>query len=425
MSARWTEHLVVSGEAVVEQIVLLCYLFRARGGDPDGARALAERVLERLLKNGLAHKRGPNGSLLLDPYSATRVLRTRRGESADDCFEDWVTTARRNAASLPSSPHLYRLNLVREWHAFSGVTGRPLVFRMPLPLRGAQRGEAQARLLEPSGGLVELRTEPGRVEFRVDPSAVRGPVIAELEVSFSAAEEKDPGLPSSPLGELANGEDEPWLRSREGLIAPSARVKELAKQASAKARDARELLDEIWRILISTLHFGDVHRGDLDSGDPLSSVLELGVADCVLASSLLVALCRSSGVPARLVSGFLLHPANLGPHSWAEAKVGPGCWAPFDLGAWCCSAGDATDPVWGGFFRGRVNARFVGEVVPREFTGWGSAPPPAAWFRLERLRGDRIEHTLHREQDGALVRRDLLDLRIDSLSSGASASPPA
>jgi hypothetical protein len=141
-------------------------------------------------------------------------------------------------------------------------------------------------------------------------------------------------------------------------------------------------------------------------------LLRTRLADCVLGSSLLVALCRSRGIPARLVSGYLLHPANLGPHSWAEVRVAPGHWAPFDFGAWCYCAGDPQDPVWGSFFRGRVDARFLAEVAPKQFVGWGSAAPPERWYRLERLVGDCIEHTLHALPDGALFRRDRLALEL-------------
>jgi hypothetical protein len=159
------------------------------------------------------------------------------------------------------------------------------------------------------------------------------------------------------------------------------------------------------------LRFGDVHRADLDQDDPLGGLLQTRLADCVLGSSLLVALCRARGIPARMASGYLLHPANLGPHSWAEVRLAPDLWVPFDYGSWCYCAGDPSDPVWGKFFRGRIDARFLAELAPRDFTGWGSAPPPKRWFRLERLRGDRIEHTLHALPEGSLFRRDLLELQ--------------
>lgn len=412
MTARPSQHFVVGADEIVEQILVQCWMFEARAGERAAARRLAERTLERLLSRGLPHARGPGGEPRLDPYAANNLLKSRAGEPADESFADWQRTTRRNATSLPAAPHLYRFDLRREWHAYAAPPGRPLVFRLPLPLRGAQPGGADVRLVEPAGALLERRDAPGRVELRVDAAAARGPVVAELSVTFAGSESRDPGTSSGPVGGPVASDDALWLRAPEGLVARSPDVDALAARLRQGQATARDLLHRIWDHLIGSLRFGDVHRGDLDPADPLGSVMRLGVADCVLGSSLLVALCRASGVPARILSGFLLHPANVGPHSWAEVRLGDAGWVPFDFGAWVYSAGDARDPGWGTFFRGRVDARFVAEVAPREFTGWGCAPPPPSWYRLERLRGDRIEHTLHALPDGKLLRRDLLDLRI-------------
>ena len=406
-----TQMLVVGAEDVIEQILVQCWLFQARAGDVSGARARAERTLERLLSRGLPSKPGPRG-LMLDPYAANNTIKARAGELADEAWAAWQWTARRNAVSLPVVPSFYVFTLRREWHAYASTPGRPVVLRLPLPLRQSQRGPATVRLLEPATALLDIRETPGRMELRLDAAATRGPIIAELAVQFAAGETRDSMAPSVPLGAAVDSSEQVWIREREGLIAPSAAVAALADNFARVGATVRDFVHTAWDWLMTHLRFGDVHRGDLDADDALGGVLRTGVADCVLGSSLLVALCRARGIPARLVSGFLLHPANLGPHTWAEVRLAPDQWAPFDFGSWCYSAGDPRDPDWGQFFRGRVDARYLAEVAPRDFTGWGSAPPPERWFRLERLRGERIEHTLHALPDGALVRRDQLDLRV-------------
>lgn len=402
---------VAGADDVIEQIIVQCWLFQARAGDYSDARARAERTLERLLSRGLPYKASPGG-LLLDPYAANNALKSRVGEPADDAWVDWQQTTRRNAVSLPAAPHLYRFSLRREWHSYAATPGRPIVLRLPLPLRQAQRGPAQVRLLQPAGTSVEIREMPGRVELRLDSAAVAGPIVAELVVEFLGGAVGDSMAPSAPIGASVDSEDQIWLREREGLVAPSATVAALAEELARGIANARAFAYAAWEWLMTNLRFGDVHRAALGRDDPLGGVLQNRLADCMLGSSLLVALCRARGIPARLASGYLLHPANLGPHSWAEVRLAPGLWVPFDYGSWCYCAGDASDPIWGRFFRGRIDARFLAEVAPRDFTGWGSAPPPERWFRLERLRGDRIEHTLHALPDGSLFRRDLLDLQI-------------
>jgi hypothetical protein len=402
---------VASADDVIEQIIVQCWLFQARAGDYSDARARAERTLERLLSKGLPYKTGPNG-LLLDPYAANNMIKSRVGEPADDAWVDWQQTTRRNAVSLPAALHLYRFSLHREWHAYVATAGRPVVLRLPLPLRETQRGPARVRLLQPAETPLEIRETPGRVELRLDSTAIRGPIVAELVVEFLGSEVGDSMAPSAPIGASVDSEDQIWLREREGLIAPSAKVAALAEQLARESSNVREFVYAAWEWLMTELRFGDVHRAALHSHDPLGGLLQNRLADCISGSSLLVALCRARGIPARIASGFLLHPANLGPHSWAEVRLARNLWVPFDYGSWCYCAGDSSDPVWGRFFRGRIDARFLAEVAPRDFTGWGSAPPPERWFRLERLRGERIEHTLHALPDGSLFRRDLLDLQI-------------
>jgi len=414
--------LVASADDIVEQILVQCWLFEARAGDYASARANAERTLERLLSRGLPAKSAPGGALLLDPYAANNAIKSRVGEPADEAWPHWQRTTRRNAVSLPCAPRTYRVTLRREWHSYAATAGRPLIFRLPLPLRGAQRGAARVRLLEPRNGLREIRETAGRVELRLDAAPAGEPVVAELVVEFIGGEVRDPMGTSAPLGAAVESDDQLWLREREGLIAPSAAVAALAADLANGSATARDFVHAAWDWLMTNMQFGDVHREDLDPDDALGGLLRTRVADCVLGSSLLAGICRARGIPARVVSGFLLHPANLGPHSWAEVRLAAGLWAPFDFGSWCYCAGDPADPEWGRFFRGRVDARLLAEVAPRDFTGWGSAPPPARWYRLERLRDGRMEHSLHALPGGNLVRRDLLDLEVVGPASAAAAS---
>jgi hypothetical protein len=404
--------LVASADDIIEQIIIKCWLHQARAGDHAGARQQAERTLERLLARGLAYKNGPGGALLLDPYAANNAVMSRAGDAADESWPFWQETTRRNAASLPAEARNYRFTMRREWHAYAVSPGRPLVFRMPLPLRGTQRGPAKVRLIHPADALIDLRETPGRVELRLDAAATNGPVVAELEVAFVGGEVRDTSAPSAPLGEGVGPQDHVWLREREGLIAPSPAIAALAAEMGRESATARDFVLAVWDRLIGKLRIGDVHRDDLDPDDPLGALLQGRVADCVLASSLLVAICRARGIPARVLSGFLLHPANLAPHSWAEVRIGADNWVPFDLGTWAYCAGNPHDPDWGHYFFGRLDARFIAEIAPRDFTGWGSAPPPAHWYRLERLCGDKIEHTLHALPDGTVTRRDIIGLEM-------------
>jgi hypothetical protein len=398
--------LAASLDDVLELLVVQVWVYQARGGDRAGARARAERAVERLLSRGLPQARAGDGTMLLDPYATCNALKTRAGEHADEAWIDWLETLRRNAVSLPPAPHRYRFHLNREWRLPSPPPGRAIVLRLPLPLRG-QLGTPQVRLLEPAGALMERRDEAGRVELRLDPQRVRGSVVVEMAVDLVAGETRELVGPSA-SDPAAAAEEELWLRPSEGLIGPSPTVAALARDLPGGPGAARELARAAFDRLISLLQFGDVHREHLDREDPLGGLLKSSWADCALFSTLFVAICRARGVPARLVSGFLLYQAEPSPHHWAEVLVEPGRWVPYDFGTWDYSAGDTRDPVWGAFFRERIDGRFTAEVAPRHFTGWGSARPPERWLRLQRLTGDRYEHTLRVLPSGELFQRDLV-----------------
>src|ERR1700742_2141317 len=104
---------VVGADEIIEQLVIQCWLFPARGGDRTGARRQAELALERLLAKGLPYEDGSRG-LRLDPYAAANMIKARAGELNDESWSAWQETTRRNAVSLPSQPRLYELFMRRE-----------------------------------------------------------------------------------------------------------------------------------------------------------------------------------------------------------------------------------------------------------------------------------------------------------------------
>jgi hypothetical protein len=410
---------VVGADEIIEQLIIQCWLFQARGGNCTEARRQAELALERLLSKGLPYENGPHG-LRLDPYAAANMIKTRAGELDDDGWAAWQQTTHLNAVSLPPEPHLYEFSMRREWHSYAKSPGRPVVLRIPLPSRDTQRGPVIVEMVEAGKFVAEIRETPGRLEIRLDSAPLDGPVVVDIRVRFVSGDTGDPLTLAAPLGAQTAAGEQVWLRDREGLIVATPAVMALANTLANGCGDAREYLHAVWRWLMLELTFGDWHRDDMDEGDPLGWLLRTRRADCYLGSSLLIALCRARGIPARMVTGFLIHPANIGPHSWAEVRLAPGLWVPFDFGSWCYSAGNPDDPKWGSFYRGRVDARFLAETAPREFTGWGSAPPPDRWYRLESLDGERIVHTLHSLPDNRLFRRDTLNVSILGPACGAS-----
>ena len=71
-----SSQFVVDAGQIIDQLVIQCWLFQARGGEADAARRNAELALERLLRKGLPHLGGGRG-LLFDPYAAANMIKVR------------------------------------------------------------------------------------------------------------------------------------------------------------------------------------------------------------------------------------------------------------------------------------------------------------------------------------------------------------
>src|SRR5690606_27691565 len=55
---------------------------------------------------------------------------------------------------------------------------------------------------------------------------------------------------------------------------------------------------------------------------PVSEALTLGQGVCQDFAHLFIGVCRSLGLPARYVSGYLKHPGEIETHAWAQVWAG-------------------------------------------------------------------------------------------------------
>ena len=153
-----------------------------------------------------------------------------------------------------------------------------------------------------------------------------------------------------------------------------------------------------------------------DARGAMDWVLDHGWVDCLLGSALLVSLCRTQALPARLVGGHFLYPLSPSNHSWAEIWTGERGWTPIDLIGWDLSAGDA-DPDWRGVFIGSIDRRLVTERPPRRVTGPMSLRLPKAWRVLQSTADDGLDIGF---VDAASGRAVFTDRVCASLEAGAA-----
>jgi Transglutaminase-like superfamily len=123
----------------------------------------------------------------------------------------------------------------------------------------------------------------------------------------------------------------------------------------------------------------------------------------------LCAMCRSIGIPARLVSGYELYPASLAYHYWAEVWCEERGWSSFDFLAWMLSNG-GRETAWRDIFAGQIDYRIKTEVLPRVFTGTSSVRLPSAWHMIMSRCGGAYESAFYDADSGGLVYCDTLEI---------------
>jgi len=140
---------------------------------------------------------------------------------------------------------------------------------------------------------------------------------------------------------VAGAEFAPFLNQTARINSKDPRIVALAKQIAGEDADGRSVARKIGEWTYRNLKWKKVES---DSVETLAS----READCLEHSELYVALARSLGLPARVVTGAALGGGAFGAHAWVEIY----------LGKWV-----EVDPTWG--LMDRVDAthiRFDGEA---------------------------------------------------------------
>lgn len=133
--------------------------------------------------------------------------------------------------------------------------------------------------------------------------------------------------------DIQNSES-PFLKSSELVNTDNPIVKKIVQNARPFVHSPEELIAAISREIHAVLYFPDKEGGlPLRTTDEIlkSGVNGKFVAECKSFSNIFVAVARGLGIPARMVSGYVL--SKVGPlgHMWAEIRLNDGSWQPVDL----------------------------------------------------------------------------------------------
>lgn len=180
---------------------------------------------------------------------------------------------------------------------------------------------------------------------RVDAFGVRG-AHEVLEVVAEATVETEPRREQPPGGTRADLGDPGFVARHHEYLQPTRHTEwddHLRDLAQQRVHDAGPAVDDavtgIHDLVRESLRYV---AGSTDIGIPVTEVLSGGVGVCQDYAHLMVALCRSVGVPARYVSGYLFTAddstgaeadrpvVRVQTHAWVETAVPLAGWRSFD-----------------------------------------------------------------------------------------------
>jgi hypothetical protein len=400
-------------QQLVDALVLLGWFDEARAGHAEGAAAEALAWLR--LADLPVHEEG--GRRYYDAFASLNALRQRSLEGVDATWRERVlATQRRNAASFAApgaedKADERRISLVLERTVTRTdvPAGKRSIDMLPLPVEGPNQRELVIEPIE--------RSEPAELGARLvrEPHALvrRGKVPSDgvvrigARISFTSRWQRFE-VEGAALG-AADANDptlRPYLAPEEGLLRVTPTIAAFAR--SLRKDTPLRTLRTFWNAVFE-LRAGNLYYDELDEQDPLASLLRGGWFDCLAGATLLAALCRAVGMPARLVHGILLWTTDSGPHYWTEVWLPPLGWVPFDFHAAVLAGGDGPESIWGRCLFARRPHHLVLYRLPLAQPAL-ALRLPAPWYSLPRIESHGAAVWFHARDSGVTLCGDRVEL---------------
>ena len=346
----------------------------------EAAKTGVQQVLDSWVDLGLGFTRAPDGGRLFDPVEVDNFMRRVRIDGRSAFFtERFVLNHRRMVAELTQTDsssgreRRFALQFKRTFSLRSVPAGTKLRLRAPLPVSG---DNIEITPFAETAKESEIKLSPGRLELRMVASGEAEAVLGATMTFTSRLQEPHPGDASGDIDRAV------YLNAKEGFIVITDRIRALAQTLAGNGTSPRQAMYAFWEYINDNMNFGSVHYDQIDLNAPSEWALDSGWFDCQMGGSLLVALCRARGIPARMCSGHLLYRVAPGKHYWSEVWIDGQGWTPVDFIGWDLS--DAgRDKEWRDHLFGRLDYRLVFERMPHEFTGALGIPLPQEWTILQ------------------------------------------
>jgi transglutaminase-like putative cysteine protease len=375
---------VVPLAAAVDHLLLLVAPFEARS-----AAAALRREIEDRIRRWSPPGAGDTGDGRVDLAAIVNMLKHVGTTTGDPLWDSCVASGRRWVTELERDVPVrdrFRIRWRRTIAGPSRAGARADGARVRMPLVVRDRPAEAPTVTGASHAVVETRLREGGMDVFL--SAPAGDDV-DVEIETTVSAHRTSGEPSETTV-LSAEERRLWTREKEGLVRVTPRVRALARSLGGDSEE--EFLERVWDAFFLRMRSGYVHHFQIDESDPAATLLEGGWFDCYSGSALFVALCRARALPARLVSGLVLHGVVPVRHYWAEAYVG-GWWRPFDLITWDLAGGRVEDRSWSHRFFGRLEPRAVFECLPRAVTGPPGFRAPRAWVHVIGATPSGVRHS--------------------------------
>ena len=409
--SSWAMHAdnryrTVPESKVIDFLVLAGW---AHAGANEDVSKHAGNALRRSVELGVKYQLSKAGDRLFDPVEVINQLKWSGRNGLDRFWIDHFVETERSRVSQfagqdaemfgPDALRFLRfeVSLIRSFDLSVFAPGTKVLLRLPLPYASDLTRDVQAVVSEAASSSFAVTKHAERLDIRLE---VPRQQSIEIATRISFATRGVEGLPAT--GRLDTKQSEIYLREKEGLIHVSPAVS--ARARSFVTGDDWKTASALWNFLLAEFTCGMIHYDRIAAQAPGDWVLDSSWYDCQLGAALFVSMCRSCGIPSRLLSGYLLYQFTPTFHYWAEVWIEGRGWVPFDFLCWDLSQG-GQENRWRDYFRGQLDYRMVTQCMPLIFTGPMSTKFPPAWHMIATRAGEGVE-VCFQELGGRLIYRD-------------------
>jgi hypothetical protein len=398
---------------LIEQWLMLCGgAYEWNRGERDQLLREVRNALRSWPDLGLGFAQAEHGERLFDPVEVLRFVKMAAMSGQDRYwYEKFVKTGRNlvrefhhaerigsepaRPQSLP--PKRFRVQISRQFSLDAVAPRRQLLLRLPLPLEDRSLRDLTIESTSSTVTASNVFRAPDRLEWRMLSGLDQVVTVSAIYTFVAYPVFGDPGV-----DQLSSQESDLYTRPREGLIRVSPRIAALAREIAGDELDQWVQVQRIWDFILDNLTYCLVHYDQIGTANPSEWVVDNGIFDCQLGCALLISLCRSLGIPARLASGYLLYSVAPAYHYWAEIFIVSRGWVPVDLSCWDLSAG-GQDAIWRDYFFGALDYRCKTELLPRYFAGLSTVRLGERWQMLQLPLAGGIETRFVSIRTGRLI----------------------